>query len=522
VAENQASAARETVAALVQAARSFVKDGAGHPRRAETFEAFATRATTYGERWGELTLDVEPPASLAVPGLGSVHEDADLPLAAALVAAGVRKLTLGQGVAREELQTLTEVISRAGSGDEDLVCALWRAGLWAVNVEAEDASDQIDEAALAAAAATHERLREARVRARTPGSTEDLNAAQPPIGREWAIEAPPPPPSTLEESKTQLAVDDLGVRALEVTRAALWRADAPIAPETASRLYVEVVKKALYAGDLDTVARLLERCDPPEAPGVAIKAAERTVSTLGRDLVRLVPQLYAQRAPQGEDAALAVALRCLEHLDAKGVEAAAFAYPDVPPSSRRPLRRLLTGRGAEALDAIIRLADHKTLEVAKDGLGMLALIPLEGARKALKRFVDDPTTPRDRLDLARNALAHAQAVAPKANKASLSQQLVQNLRDPSREKRLAAARSLSKLGPDPQTFAAVDGLVGLPGFPSADEEEQKALIDALAAAGPQQAIKTLDGLAQRTVGLPTNRLARAAIDGIRKAGSVKK
>jgi hypothetical protein len=43
------------------------------------------------------------------------------PFAAALVAAGVKALTLGSGIAREELQSLVEVVSRAGRGDEDVV-----------------------------------------------------------------------------------------------------------------------------------------------------------------------------------------------------------------------------------------------------------------------------------------------------------------------------------------------------------------------------------------------------------------
>src|SRR4051812_24121956 len=121
------TSARDTVSSLVQAARCCAKHPPGHPRRTESFEFLAIRATNYGERWGELRLEVVPPKALAVMGT-PVHEDdgADgLPLAHAIMGAGIRSITLGVGIAREELQQLTEVLGRAGHGDEDIVCGLW-------------------------------------------------------------------------------------------------------------------------------------------------------------------------------------------------------------------------------------------------------------------------------------------------------------------------------------------------------------------------------------------------------------
>src|SRR5205807_490542 len=88
-----------------------------------------------------------------------------------------------------------------------------------------------------------------------------------------------------------------------------------------------------------------------------------------------------------------------------------------PPRARG---RRPPARGPEALEGIVRIADHKNLEIAKDGLAMLAVTPLDLARKAIERFVNDPTTPRDRLELARGALQHHQQLAPKASKTTVS------------------------------------------------------------------------------------------------------
>ncbi len=509
--------------ALVQAARCCVKYPAGHPRRGETFEFFAIRATAFGERWGDLRLEALPPKNIAVNGT-TIHEDGapDTPaIASALLSAGIRSLTLGSGIAREELQQLTELFGRPGKVDEDLVSALWRTGLWAVQLEADDDVDKNDPQTAAETVAILEGLEDARAKARE--LTDDL-AGAPPVGRDWAVEAPPPPPSSLEESRTQMAPTELGSRAFEVIRTAVWRADAPVAPDPASRLVVELIRRALAAGDLALAADLLDRADPEEAPAAAVKTAEKSMATLGADLVRLVPQLYSKLAPQGEETALALALRCLGHLDGAGVQKAAVAYADTPSAGRRPLRRLLSARGAEALEGIIRIADHKNLDIAKDGLAMLAVTPLDAARKAIERFASDPTTPRDRLELARGALQHHQQIAPKASKttvSAVSQQLCANLKDPSREKRLAAARSLAKIGNDPTAFKAIEALVTLPGFPQADEEEQKALVEALAGCGGDAAIKVLDAVAMKTLGLPTSRMCRQTAENLKRARGAK-
>lgn len=509
--------------AFVQAARCCAKYPIGHPRRGETFEFFAIRATGHGERWGDLRLEALAPKTIAVMG-NPVHEDGapDTPAVAhALIAAGIRSVTLGAGIAREELQQLAEIFGRIGRTDEDIVSSLWRTSLWAVQLEAEDEVDKNDPQTAAETVTIHERIEDARAKARE--MTGDL-ASAPPVGRDWAVEAPPPPATSAEESKGQLSPQDLNARAFEVARTALWRADAPVPPELVSKLLVELIRRALSAGDLTTAADLLDRADPEEAPGPAVKAAEKTAAALGADIVRWTPHLYAKMAPQGEDAALNLALRCLGHLDTAGVQKAAAAYSETPAAGRRPLRRLLSLRGAEALEGIVRIADHRSLEIAKDGLAMLAVTPLEAARKAIERFVNDPTTPRDRLELARGALQHHQQLAPKASKTTVShvsQQLCANLRDASREKRLAAARSLAKMGPDPTAFKAIESLVTLPGFPQADEEEQKALIEALAGSGGEGAIKILDAVAMKTLGLPTSRLCRQVADNLKKARGAK-
>jgi hypothetical protein len=523
MAEDLLSSARETVTAFVQAARCCAKYPPGHPRRGETFEFFAIRATSHGERWGDLRLETIAPKTIAVMG-NPVHEDGapdTPPVAHALIASGIRAVTLGAGIAREELQQLAEIFGKIGKSDEDVVSALWRTGLWAVQLEAEDEVDKNDPQTAAETVTIHERIEDARAKLRE--ATDDP-VGSPPVGRDWAVEAPPPAPIALEDAKSQLAPQDLNARAFEVTRTALWRADGPLAPEPASKIVIELIRRALAAGDLPAAADLLDRADPEEAPAPAVKCAERVTGAVGADIVRWVPALYARLAPQGEEAALNLALRCLGHLDTAGVQKAAAAYAETAVAGRRPLRRLLSARGAEALEGIVRIADHRNLEIAKDGLAMLAVTPLEAAKKAIERFVNDPTTPRDRLELARGALQHHLQLAPKASKttvSAVSQQLCANLRDPSREKRLAAARSLAKMGPDAATFKAVESLVTLPGFPQADEEEQKALIDALAGSGPEQAIKVLDAVAMKTLGLPTSRLARAVSDGLKKARGAK-
>jgi len=521
--EDLIASARETVTAFVQAVRCCTKYPPGHPRRGETFELFAIRATTHGERWGDLRLEAAPPRSIAVQG-NTVHEDTPLePLAVAqsLLASGIRSLTLESGIAREELQHLVDIFGRAGRSDEDVVSALWRLGLWAIQVDAEDEIDRNDPQTAAETVATVERLEDARNKARE--MTGELSAA-PPTGRDPASDSPPPRPTAIEETRAQLTPSELVARAFEVARTALWRADAPVPPESAAKLVVEVVRRTLANGDFSLAADFLDRTDPEEAPAAALRAAEKATAALGAEIVRHVPALYAKMAPQGEDPALNLALRCLGHLDSGGVQKAAVAYADTPLAGRRPLRRLLSARGAEALDSIVRIADHRSLDIAKDGLAMLAVTPLETARKAIERFVNDPTTPRDRLELAKGALQHHQQLAPKASKttvSAVSQQLCANLRDPSREKRLAAARSLAKMGADPGAFKAIESLITLPGFPQADEEEQKALIDALAVSGGEQAIKVLDNVAMKTLGLPTSRMCRQASDNAKRARGAK-
>ncbi len=516
--EDLLASARETVTAFVQAVRCGAKYPPGHPRRTETLEFFSIRATSHGERWGELRLDAVPPKALAVQGT-TVYEDSatDGPaIAKAFVTAGIRSLTLGSGVAKEELQQLIDIFGKAGRSDEDVVSALWRLGIWAIQVEASDDLDTGD----SETAAVRKQLEEARAKAR---AADDL-AAAPPEGRDEVLEAPPPQPLALDETRAQLAPGELHARAFEVVRTALWRADAPVAAEHATKVLVELVRRTLQLGDLAMAADFLDRADPEEAPPPALKAAEKTTAALGGDIVRHVPALYSRTATQGEDAALGLALRCLGHLDSAGVQRAAVVYADTPAAGRRPLRRLLSARGAEALDSIVRIADHKNLEIAKDGLAMLAVTPLEAARKAIERFVSDPTTPRDRLELAKGALSHHQQIAPKASKttvSAVSQQLCANLRDPSREKRLAAARSLAKMSGDQGAFKAVEALVTLPGFPQADEEEQRALIEALAGSGGEQAIKVLDQVAMKTLGLPTSRMCRNAADALKRARGAK-
>ncbi|HZU97424.1 MAG TPA: hypothetical protein VFF73_12055 [Planctomycetota bacterium] len=521
--EDLLSSARETVTAFVQAARCCAKYPPGHARRAETFEFLAIRATAHGERWGDLKLELAPPRAIVVMG-NPVHEDGTPdhpPIAQAFAQSGIRALTLESGIAREELQQLVEIFGKLGKNDEDIVCALWRAGLWAVQLDADDDIDKNDSITAAETVAIHERIEDARQKARE--RTDDLSGA-PPQGRDWAVEAPPPAPISPEETRAQLTAPDLAPRAFEVTKTALWRVDSPLPPEHATKLFVEVIKRALQNGDLPLSADLLDKADPDEAPTAAVRTAEKTTSQLGAEIVRCVPSLYVKLAAKGEETALAIALRCLNHLDTAGVQKAAAAYADVPAAGRRPLRRVLSARGAEALEGIVRIADHKNLEIAKDGLAMLAVTPLDAARKAIERFANDPTTPRDRLELAKGALAHHQQLAPKASKttvSAVSQQLCSNLRDPSREKRLAAARSLAKMGPDNVAFTAVQGLVTLPGFPQADEEEQKALIDALVGSGGDGAIKVLETVAMKTLGLPTSRMCRQAADTLKRARGAK-
>src|SRR5690242_9873795 len=92
MAEDLLSSARETVTALVQAARCCNKYPSGHPRRGETFEFFAIRVANHADRWGELRLDTQAPRTISVMG-NPVHEDGapDTPtLAHALVSSGVR------------------------------------------------------------------------------------------------------------------------------------------------------------------------------------------------------------------------------------------------------------------------------------------------------------------------------------------------------------------------------------------------------------------------------------------------
>jgi hypothetical protein len=515
--EDLLASAKDTVAAFIQAVRCGVKYPPGHPRRTETLEFFTIRATNHGDRWGELRLDAVPPKAIAFKGT-TVYEDGapdGPPIAKAFVSAGIRSLTLGSGIAKEELQQLIDIFGRAGRSDEDVASALWRLGIWAIQIETDDDLDSGD----SEVAAVKKHLEEARAKARA----DDL-VATPPEGRDEVLEAPPPQPLALEETRAQLAPGELHARAFEVVRTALWRADAPVAAEHATKILIELLRRTLQIGDLAMTADFLDRADPEEAPPSALKAAEKTTAALGGDIVRHVPALYARTATQGEDAALGLALRCLGHLDSAGVQRAAVVYADTPAAGRRPLRRLLSARGAEALDSIVRIADHKNLEIAKDGLAMLAVTPLEAARKAIERFVSDPTTPRDRLELAKGALSHHQQIAPKASKttvSAVSQQLCVNLRDPSREKRLAAARSLAKMSGDQTAFKAIEALVTLPGFPQADDEEQKALIEALAGSGGEQAIKVLDQVAMKTLGLPTSRMCRNAADTLKRARGAK-
>ncbi len=523
MAEDLLSSARETVTAFVQAARCCAKYPQAHPRRGETFEFFAIRATNHSDRWGELRLEAMPPKSLGVMG-NPVHEDGapDTPTVGhALVSCGVRALSLRPKAPRDELQQLVEVFGKLAwkNTDEDIVSALWRLGLKSVQLEADDDVDRNDAQTAAETVAVQERIEDARAKARS--LTGDL-AGAPPVSRDKVTDEPLPPPA--EDVKSQLGLSDLYLRSFDVTRTALWRADGPIPGELASKVFIELIRRVLVGGDLPSAADFLDRADPEEAPAQAIKVAEKLSPALAVEIVRWVPHLYAKLVPLGEDAALNLALRCLGHLDTAGVQTVAAAYGDTPAAGRRPMRRLLSARGAEALEGIVRIADHKNLEVAKDGLAMLAVTPLEAARKAIEKFVHDPTMPRDRLELARGALQHHQQLAPKQSKTSVSavsQQLCANLRDPSRETRLAAARSLAKMGPDATAFKAIESLVTLPGFPQADEEEQRALIDALAGSGGDAAIKVLDTVAMRTLGLPTSRLCRQVADGLKKARGAK-
>ncbi|MEZ0228537.1 MAG: hypothetical protein ACAI25_07910 [Planctomycetota bacterium] len=524
MAEDLLSSARETVTALVQAARCCAKYPSGHPRRGETFEFLAIRVANHGDRWGELRLEAQAPRTIAIMG-NPVHEDGapDTPAVAhALIASGIRAITIKGKVPRDELQHLTDIFGRVGNktSDEDIVSALWRLGLKTVHVEADDEFDRNDATTGAAIVAAQERIEDARAKARE--LTGDL-AGAPPVARDRPTDNPLPPPT--EDVKAQLGPQDLNARAFEVTRTALWRADSPLPPELALKVFSELVKRALVGGDLAMAAEFLDRADPEEAPAQAVKVAEKLVSpALVVEIVRWVPHLYSKLAPSGEDAALNLALRCLGHLDTPGVQKVAAAYADTPATGRRPLRRLLSARGAEALEGIVRIADHKNLEIAKDGLAMLAVTPLDAARKAIEKFVNDPTLPRDRLELARGALSHHQQIAPKQSKttvSAVSQQLCANLRDASRETRLAAARSLAKMRPDTAAFKAIESLVTLPGFPQADEEEQRALLEALTGSGGEGAIKVLDAVAMRTLGLPTSRVCRQMSDGLKKARQAK-
>jgi hypothetical protein len=522
--------ARETVASLVMAAEAIRSEAPGGPRRAEAFERLLRSAENYGSRWGDLVLEVKG-STLEVEG-AVVHEDeSDGTLAGPLAACGVRKLTIGSGVAREELESLAQVMSRAGEGDEDIVCWLWRAQLWAVTVEAEDDSDHDEPATVASVAAIAEALADQRKRART--EPQGALAAAPPVGRDLVPEGPPPEPGAGDLARSQaLPPEDLLKRVIEIVRAGLWRSGTLVAAEDAARIVADLARRALEKQDLALVADILDRADPPEAPAVALKAGEKLAQLASPALVQEVPALYAKVAEaQGEDAALAFALRCLGHLDSQGVQAAASAYADVPAQARRPLRRLLSARGGEALEAVMRLAEHRSLEVAKDGFAILAVIPLEKARQALERLSKDPATPRDRIELVRAAHEHALSLAGKKSappragaspaappsRAGMIATLVQNLRDPSQETRLAAARSLAKLGPDPKAFEAIDALVKLPGFADADGPEQDALITALSSSGGERAIRSLELLVQRTLGLPVHALARAALENAKNS-----
>lgn len=534
---DQLSPAKDTVASLVDAANAFRNAPPGSPSRAEPFERLVKQAEVYGERWGDLALDVEG-GTLSIPD-GVVHDDAESagqePFAAALSECGIRRLTLGTGVAREEIETLVNVLSRAGRGDEDVPSALWRAQLWAVTVDAQDDDGPRDSEAAARTRAFLDRFHELRERARAPGP--GVLSASPPVGRDLVPEAPPPEPAAGEQAKTQALPPADGLkRALEVTRSALWRQGATLPPELGGKLFHEIARRALEKQDLQLAADILDRADPAEAPAPALAAGERLAQLSSQEIVRAVPHLYAQVAEaQGEEIALSLALRVLGHLDSQGVLAAANGYADLPSNARRPFRRLLSARGGEALDAVIRLADHQAFDVAKDGLAILAVIPAEAARKALEKFAKDPTTPRDRLDMVKGAYEHALSLAgkqggrapapaaaapaanPAASKAAMAATLVQNLKDMSRERRLAAARSLAKLGLEPKTFEALDQLVALPGFPDADGEEQQALLDALVASGGERSVKPLELLAQRTLGLPVCKLARNALEQAKKA-----
>src|SRR4051812_6818890 len=113
MADDQISSAREMVLALAHAARSFIKYPAGHPRRAEVFELCAVRATTFGERWGDLKITVEK-KQLTVNGTKVFEDTPEFPtITHALASAGVRVITLGAGITREELQTVAEIFARA-------------------------------------------------------------------------------------------------------------------------------------------------------------------------------------------------------------------------------------------------------------------------------------------------------------------------------------------------------------------------------------------------------------------------
>src|SRR5437764_4230374 len=107
--DDQLSSVKDAVEALVQAARTFAKYPAGHPRRGETFELFAVRATAFGERWGDLRLDFEKRGITALGATVWTDKPEHPPVLGAALAAGVKAVTLGSGVAREELQPLVEV-----------------------------------------------------------------------------------------------------------------------------------------------------------------------------------------------------------------------------------------------------------------------------------------------------------------------------------------------------------------------------------------------------------------------------
>src|SRR5579871_4527917 len=162
--DEQISSARETVTAIVETVLSIQRDPPGHPRLIETFETLANLAAAFGERWGDLRIDVSPEALSVHETVVADDPEGAAPLARSLRGSGVRALTLGSGIAREELQSLVDILARAGTGDEDTVSALWRAGCWAITCEAED--DQDEPATQAQVDALLERLASVREQAR--------------------------------------------------------------------------------------------------------------------------------------------------------------------------------------------------------------------------------------------------------------------------------------------------------------------------------------------------------------------